>query len=213
MEFIMLWLVFASINLAATISPGPAFVITLRNAMAYDRKTGIFTAIGLGLGVAIHAIFALAGIAVILAQSVFIFNVIKYIGATYLIYIGIKALQANKHNNKAVNAQKQSNGKTNISTYKALQIGFLTNVLNPKALVFFPAFYMQFISSETSLTWLTAFGITSILTEIIWFSLVTIVLTNPHIKARFMRIAHWIERICGGLLLALGVRLALSKIH
>ncbi len=90
--FFVSWLFVASVQLMATMSPGPAFVVAVRNALTYDRKAGILTAFGLSLGVLVHIIFVLCGISFIISKSVFLFSLIKYAGATYLFYIGVRAI-------------------------------------------------------------------------------------------------------------------------
>ncbi|MCB1720519.1 MAG: LysE family transporter [Rhodospirillales bacterium] len=210
MEFFIAWLVFASVQLAATMSPGPAFAMQMRNIVKYGRRGGIYTAIGLGAGVGAHVAFVLCGLAAIMAKSVTAFALIKYVGAAYLIYIGIKALKAKPDTTQIPNAQALTNYE-NISAFKAFQIGLWTNVLNPKAVVFFTAIFTQFIAPNSSSSTLVLYGLTSVAIEILWFSSLAIILTVPVVRHTFRRLQHWIERICGGLLLALGVRLALSK--
>lgn len=219
MEFLTAWLLIAAVQLAATLSPGPAFAMALRNALAYDRRAGIFTAIGLGAGVGAHVLFVLCGLAFILSQSVFLFTAIKYIGAAYLLYVGSKALFAKKaadEENAGQNLksalQEQPAGRP-CSDLKALRMGFLTNLLNPKAVIFFTAVFTQFIDPHTPTGIVALYGATSVVIEIGWFATLALILTHKSVKARFMRISHWIERVCGGLLMALGVRLALSKMH
>lgn len=212
MDFFLKWLLFASVNAAATVSPGPAFAMTIRNAVVYDRRTALLTVMGLGLGVAAHMLMVLGGVAVILSQSVVLFNIVKYAGAAYLVYIGIHALRSKKkpaETSEDIQTYKQER----LSTFRALRIGFLTNLLNPKAVVFFTAIITQFVDPNAGLGTLVLYGFTSVAIEVIWFSMLTLFLTHARIKARFMAIAHWIERLCGGLLIALGVRLALSKIQ
>ena len=80
------------IHLLALISPGPDFIMACRNSLIYSRKIGIYTAIGFGLGIAVHIFYSLAGLALIISSSIFIFNTIKFLGAGYLVYIGIKSI-------------------------------------------------------------------------------------------------------------------------
>ncbi|MCB1784466.1 MAG: LysE family translocator [Alphaproteobacteria bacterium] len=211
MELFLKWLALAGVQTAATMSPGPAFVVAVRNAMTYGRKAGIFTAIGLGCGVGVHVAFVLFGIAYILTKSVLLYTIVKYAGAAYLVFIGIKALKSKKAE-PADPANEQTAGKPakTISSYKAFLIGFMTNVLNPKAVVFFTAVYAQFIDPAMSWQIHALYGITSVTIEILWFSGVAIVLTNPAVKRKFDKIVHWIERSCGALMIALGAKLALS---
>lgn len=211
MEFFFKWMVMASVQLAATMSPGPAFVVSVRNALVYDRRAGILTAVGLALGVGAHVVFVLLGIAFIIAQSVYLYAVIKYAGAAYLIYIGIKSLRARVRKTETPQSENHESKRVYISSFQAFKIGFLTNLLNPKAVVFFTAVYTQFIDIHTPLSIHLLYGFTSIAIEFLWFAGVAIVLTNPRIKQKFMGMVHWIERGCGGLMIALGVKLALSK--
>jgi RhtB (resistance to homoserine/threonine) family protein len=215
MDFFLKWLLFASVNAAATISPGPAFAMTVRNAVLYDRRTALLTVLGLGLGVGAHMLLVLCGIAVVLSQSILLFNIVKYIGAAYLVFIGFQALKSKKRTpEQGQDSDKERPPKgISLSVFHAVRIGFLTNVLNPKAVVFFTAIITQFVDPHAGAGILLLYGLTSISIEIIWFSMLTLFLTHPKVKARFMAIAHWIERLCGGLLIALGVRLALSKIE
>jgi RhtB (resistance to homoserine/threonine) family protein len=212
MEIFAKWMLVALVQTAATMSPGPAFALTVRNAMVYDRQSGIYTAVGLGLGIAVHIALVLGGISVVISKSVFLFNLIKYAGAAYLIYIGIKALvlatkkPAGNESSTLSGAARQS-----MSVAAALRAGFLTNLLNPKAVVFFTAVYSQFISIDTAWHILLLYGATSILIEITWFSFVVLFLTHARIRTTFLKFSVWIERICGGLLLLLGLRIALTK--
>ena len=157
MEFLTLWIAFAVIGIVATISPGPAFAMTVRIAVSNSRKVGIIFALGLGAGIAVQVSSILLGMGVIIAQSVFLFNLIKYAGAAYLIYIG------------------------------AAERDFLEGGCLRRS------------RSDVCI-------------EATWFSILAIFLTNPAIKAKFTAIAHWVERTCGGLLIALGVKLAVSKV-
>jgi len=213
MEFFLKWLLMASVQAAATISPGPAFVVAVRNAMAYDRRAGIFTAFGLGLGVAVHVLVVLCGLAVLLQHYTFLFDVIRYAGAAYLIYIGGKAIFTKRKQapsgEAAVEAAPQA--RETLSGRKALSIGFFTNLLNPKAVIFFTAVFTQFIGPGTPLSVMALYGLTSVVIEIAWFSGVAVVLTDRRIKERFLGAVHWVERTCGGLMIGLGLKLAFSR--
>jgi RhtB (resistance to homoserine/threonine) family protein len=206
------WCLFAAVQMAATMSPGPAFAVSVRNVMAYGRRGGIFTALGFGVGVGAHVVFVLCGLSVVITQSVLLFSIIKYAGAAYLVYIGVKAVLSKK-----AEGQPQTDlivedvPKARISDWKAFRVGVLTNLLNPKAVVFFTAVFTQFIDFNAGMHVLALYGLTSVFIEIIWFSLLAVFLTHARIHAVFKAFAHWIERVCGGLMVALGVKLALSK--
>lgn len=211
MELFLKWLALAGIQTAATMSPGPAFVMAVHSAITYGRKAGIFCAIGLGIGVGLHVALVLFGIAYIFAKSVLLYTLVKYAGAAYLLYIGIKAMRAKKQRSTDTETAQTQTPPRTITARKAFWTGFMTNALNPKAVVFFTAVYAQFIDPTMSWKILALYGITSISIETLWFSGVSIVLTNPAVKQKFDQTAHWIDRVCGGLMVALGVKLALTR--
>lgn len=213
-EYFTAWLALTAINIAAVISPGPAFVVTIRHALGYNRKVGLILSLGLGLGIAVHVLIVMSGLAFIMMQSAWVFNAIKYLGAAYLIFIGSKAILTRKklvRTDIGENFAKDVQGQ-DMSAVKAFLTGFMANLLNPKAIIFFAAIFTQFIDLTTPTHILTIYGLTAVFLETIWFAFVTIVLTNPRIKVLFMGAVHWFERICGGFMIGLGVKLALSKV-
>jgi len=107
------------------------------------------------------------------------------------------------------NVEAEDQARKMISGRKAITVGFLTNALNPKAVIFFTAVFTQFISPETPFFMLVLYGLTSIIIEFGWFAMMAVILTNAHVKRRFMRFMGKIERACGGLMVLLGIRLAL----
>lgn len=210
-DFYLQWLAITLIQAAATMSPGPAFVVAVKNAATYGRKTGIFTSIGLALGVAAHVGFVLIGISFIIAQSAILFSFIKYAGAAYLCYIGIKAL-CSKSKTPSAEAIGTIEIKTKeLSVRHAILTGFLTNLLNPKAVIFFTAVFSQFIGPNTPVFVGFVYGTTSCFIEFIWFATLSIVLTNSYVKKKFVNLMNYVEKICGGLMIALGAKLALSR--
>lgn len=213
MTLFFAWLMMASVQLAATMSPGPAFVVSTRNAVGYGRMVGVFTALGLAIGVGAHVVFVLMGVSFIIAQSAMLYTIIRYVGAAYLFYIGIKAIL---HARKPVVSEVAEmdvapSKKTQMSLRKAVTVGFLTNLLNPKAVLFFTAVYSQFVTPETPIFVHGLYGMTSVVIEFLWFTGVALILTHAAVKQKFDRCIQWVERVCGGLMVGLGLKLALSK--
>lgn len=205
-EIFVNWLLLVTVFSVAVVSPGPDFVMVIRNSVLQGRKAGLLTAIGLGLGVIVHVTYTIAGLAALISKSILLFNVLKYAGAAYLIYVGVKALRS-----RGMTTDTESAPQTPVamSGLQALRSGFVTNLLNPKATMFFLALFSQIIDPSYSLGIQSLFGLTCSLMVMAWFSIVAIVLTTPAIKARFMRASKWIDRTCGAFFIALGVRLAL----
>jgi RhtB (resistance to homoserine/threonine) family protein len=202
------WFLLIGIFAMALAAPGPDFVMAVRNSVLHSRTAGIFTAIGFALGVGIHVTYTLFGIATLISQSVLLFSILKYAGAAYLFYIGIKSLRSNGYDRTSV----QDVPKIGLSPLKALWSGFLTNALNPKATLFFLSIFSQFIGPQTPLAAQLLYAGTCVVMTALWFSFVAIVLTNQKVKAVFLKFTKWIDRVCGGLLIALGIKLALSKV-
>ncbi len=209
MEFYLIWLSFSTIMLLAVASPGPDFVITVRNAVLHSQKIGIYTAVGIGLGICVHLTYSILGLAALISQSVMLFNVIKFAGAAYLIYIGFKALRSKGYDQQVIVGDTDK--PKAISDAKALWQGLLTNTLNPKATMFFLALLPQFMGPEMPVNQKLLLGATAVIIPTIWFIGVSVILNQKHIRRTFLKSAKWIDRVCGGLLMALGVRLALLK--
>lgn len=203
------FLIVAGVHLLAVMSPGPDFVMMLRNSLIYSRKSALFSAIGLGLGILVHVTYSLLGIAIIISQSLLLFNIIKYIGAAYLIYIGIQSLRSKKaHQDIVITKNHKEN---DITPLHAVKLGFLTNALNPKATLFFLALFTQVISPSTPLIIKVAYGIEMSLVTALWFSVVAVFMTQPIVRKRFVGVKHYIERFFGVILIGLGIKVALSS--
>ena len=191
---------------AAVMSPGPDFVVAVRNSVMYSRTVGILTALGFAAGVIIHVGYTLAGLAALIAHSAILFNILKFAGAAYLFYMGYKALRS-----KGFDAPDADDAapRASLSPLKAFWSGFLTNALNPKATLFFMAVFSQFVTPQTAFSVQLAYAATCVVMTALWFSAVAVVLTAPRIKSIFLKMARWIDRICGVLFVGLGLRLAL----
>lgn len=207
--FLTQLLIVATVHLLAVMSPGPDFAMVTRNSLVYSRRSGIFTSAGLGLGIGVHVTYCLLGIGLLISQSIVLFNVIKFIGAGYLIYIGYKSLKA-KPASAVLGAEEIKPAGRSLSAIQSVRSGFLTNVLNPKATLFMLALFTQVISPATPKLWQAAYGIEMMLATFAWFALVSVFFSHSRIKAKVTRFQHYIERFTGAVLIALGIKVALS---
>lgn len=195
------------VHLLAVISPGPDFVMACRNALLYSRKTGIWTAVGFGLGIAVHISYALFGLAWVVAQSVILFSVIKYLGAAYLIFIGVQSFLSKTKTLEPGVVSKQKD----IPPMVAIRMGFVTNVLNPKATLFFLSLFTMVVGPEVSEFEMTIISIILIGVTVLWFSLVAVIMTQKRIRQTFERYQGVFNKSLGGLLVALGIKIALMQ--
>jgi RhtB (resistance to homoserine/threonine) family protein len=201
------WLTVFSVSLIAVVTPGPDFALTLRNSLAYSRRAGVYTAIGVGAGNLVHATYSLIGIGAVISKSILLFNVLKWVGAAYLIYIGIKSLRARKSVASTEGIERQRD----IRRLTAFRIGFLGNLLNPKATLFFLALFTQIVHPQTPMAMQVVYGITAAVLALIWFALVAVVISQQAFKNRILSFSHWLERLTGAILITLGLRLAVAE--
>ena len=131
-------LIFAGANLIVLITPGPAILYTVSRSLDQGKKAGLLSVYGLALGTLPHALAVAFGVAGLLASSLVAFNILKYLGAAYLIYLGISRLRKKS-------AGPETGGKKTRVGRMAFLESFVVGVLNPKAVLFFLAFLPQFI--------------------------------------------------------------------
>lgn len=207
MQYLAEFITVALIHLLAVMSPGPDFALISRNSLVYSRKTGIYSAIGLALGILVHVTYSLVGIGFIISRSIVLFSAIKFAGAAYLVYIGYKSLKS-KPKMLSKNCLQE---KKDMDKFAAIRAGFLTNALNPKVTLFFLSLFTQVISPETPLPIQIFYGIEMSLMTFVWFSLVALVLSHSLIQEKFASVHHHVEKFFGVILIALGIKVALSN--
>lgn len=196
-----------TVTVLAVISPGADFVIVVKNSFSGSRKFGIFTAIGIATAIWIHTFYTLAGIGLIISQSILLFTIIKIIGTLYLIYLGISCIR-NKDKLKTINADE-----VGLSNWKSFQSGFITNLFNPKATMFYLSVFTQVVSTETPIPIQIIYGLTISMSCLIWFSIVAIFLNNEKIKSQFLKAQKPIEIALGVALIGFGLKVGLSNLN
>ncbi|VAW21149.1 hypothetical protein MNBD_ALPHA11-400 [hydrothermal vent metagenome] len=190
------------------ISPGPDFAMVLRQSIAHGRSTAIVTSAGIASAILVHGTYTVLGLGLIVAQSLILFTILKFAGAAYLIWLGISALRAPAPKEVANIDGEQGAAQ---SWIKAFSIGFLTNLLNPKAVLFFVALFSVLVSAQTAIIWQGVYIISMALMLLIWFVLVSLFFTAPSIRAGFYRMGKWFNRISGVALILLALRLLVSQ--
>jgi len=207
-----LFFTFATIHILGMMSPGPDGAIVMRNAITYNRRIALFTTIGIVLGLAVHISYSLLGISVIIKQSILLFNFVKYMGAAYLIYVGIKSLRTKPRPTTKSTPQVQNNVDVKtISPAKAIRMGFLCNVLNPKATLFMFSLFTQVMAPNTPLIIQSFYGLFIMTTALIWFGTIGMLFSHDRVKGVFQKIQHHIEHAFGAILIALGIKVAFAS--
>jgi len=188
----------------AAISPGPDFAVVTKNSLMYSRRVGIYTALGVSVSLLIHAVYCILGLAIIISQSLLAFSVIKYLGAAYLIYIGVKGLLAKR---EALRLDVD-HSKSTLTSLQAFYQGLLCNLLNPKAIMFLLAFFTLIVKPGHSLFFEMGYGFEIALIHMIWFSCLAYMMTHKAVKTNLSRVQFYIVKAMGALLVAFGVRIA-----
>lgn len=203
------FLTIATIHLLAVMSPGPDFALTLRNSLCYSRRTGFCTAAGLGMGILVHSAYSLLGIGLLISQSILLYSTIKFLGAGYLIYIGWKALRSKSYVQTDIAAYKRVS--SDISVSSGIRMGFLCNVLNPKATLFFLSLFTQVIDPATPFALQCFYGGYMAFATFLWFAFVAFLFSNRGVRSVFDRIRTVFDRVMGALLVTLGFSIAFSS--
>ncbi|GGI28334.1 LysE family translocator [Bradyrhizobium guangdongense] len=186
--------------------PGPATLVTMARAASSGTRVGIATGAGIAAGDLIHTSMAIAGLSAIIATSALLFSIVKYAGAAFLIYLGIRAMLDR--------APIELNGAPAIGAGRAFRQAVLTEVLNPKTALFFLAFLPQFVRPEHGSTALqlatlgAVFVLLGLLSTIV-FAVGAGRLGN--LLRRHPAVVKWQGKVVGTIYCAVGARLALQE--
>ena len=208
MELIQGLLVITSVHLLAAASPGPDFVLVSQQTLTNGKKAGLLCSIGIALGLSIHILYSAFGLAAIIANSTTALWAIKLLGGSYLIFLGIKGLRARSKTQPLTATQKTAPQR---SALKTIGLGFLCNALNPKAPIYFVSLFTIVISADTSASHLAIYGVWMMVLQLAWFSLVTELLSTPKVSAKLQSVGYIIDRIAGGAMLLLGLKVLASR--
>ncbi|WP_284777239.1 LysE family translocator [Agrobacterium sp. lyk4-40-TYG-31] len=194
----------------AIVSPGADLAMVMRQAMTHGRREAIITSFGVGTSLMFHVTYTILGLGLIISQSIYLFNIVKWLGVAYLIYIGVKALRAGKMEMPEVEGAEIIQKKRQ-SGLKAFTLGFAANALNPKPVFFFLSIFSTVVHAHTPVPIKFGYGFVMASCLILWFVGVSMFMTTPRMRAAFARASQWIDRTSGVVFIALGIKLATEK--
>ena len=206
------WLEFAALMLAFGINaiiPGADFARVLRQSIAHGRRAALFTSAGIATSILVHGSYTLLGIGVLVGQSLMLFNIIKWLGAAYLVWLAISALRSSP-------PQPPEEGElagARRGDWAAFALGFLTNLLNPKAVLFFLALFTTLVSAHTAGDAKVIYVACMSIMLFAWFALVSVFFTTPAVRQGFFRFGRWFNRVTGITFIVLAIRVALAQQH
>jgi RhtB (resistance to homoserine/threonine) family protein len=191
----------------AVASPGPDFALVLRQSLAHGRRAAVASSLGIGCGLSIHIGYCILGLGYFLKSTPLALTVVQYLGATYLAWVGLQALQA------TARTQDVDLATTAVPNDRAAwTTGFIVNLLNPKAALFFISLFALAVNPHTPKWVQVGYGVWMTVATMAWFSFVSIVFTREDVRRRFLRHGHWIDRALGLVFLGFAVSLVFAKL-
>ncbi len=197
------WLSLASICILGAMTPGPSLAVVLKHTISGGRINGMIASIAHGLGVSLYAALTVLGMAVIIQETPWLFNIIKYAGVAFLLWLAFKALTA-----KSALADLQVQN-SEASWQKSAYEGFNIAFLNPKLALFFLALFSQFIQVDASsqqkiLMVATVGGI-----DTLWYCIIAVVLSQSSVLVKLRANTHIVDKITGVALIGVAMRVML----
>ncbi|EOI5727955.1 LysE family transporter [Cronobacter malonaticus] len=196
----------ATIAALGMLSPGPDFFLVIKNAARYPRSAAMMTAAGVIAGVVTHMTYCVAGIAVVITTTPWLFGALKYVGAAYLVWLGVNALLARSTTSLALDGVAQES----TSLKKAFIQGYLCNLLNPKATLFFLAMFTQVLNVNSGLMEKLWYAGIIVALTLVWWPLLVLLIQSQPVRRGLTKAQKIIDKLLGGMLLALGIKVALS---
>jgi len=200
------FLLFVSAALVLLAIPGPAVFYIVGRSIGQGRSAGLVSALGIGVGTLVHVAAAAVGLSALLMSSALAFSFVKYLGAAYLIYLGIQKLRNQDSFHPTEDAARSS-------LSRVFGQGIIVNVLNPKTALFFFAFLPQFVDPARGTVALqilflgTLFAVMGVASDSLWALFAGTVAQRLKSNARAMRVQRYLS---GGMLISLGVATALA---
>ncbi|WP_087686633.1 MULTISPECIES: LysE family translocator [unclassified Pandoraea] len=198
---------FFAVVLGLFLIPGPAVLLTITRTVQGGRRAGIMTGMGIALGDLVHTLCAAVGLSAVLMTSALAFDVVKYIGAAYLIYLGIKALRERPSDPQLPVAPQ-------VSPTRAFAQAVATEVLNPKTALFFLAFMPQFVHASEGNVFMQflVLGMVFVAMSAVYTAAIALsVRPLGRFVKRFTWLLRWQGKIIGTIFIGLGLRVAMQQ--
>ncbi|MCE4061894.1 LysE family translocator [Pandoraea sputorum] len=209
-----------TITVLAVISPGADFAMVTRESWRHGRRAGLWAALGIAAGVQVHVAYTLVGVGLLIVQVPWLFTVIKWIGAAYLVYIGWRTLRdrspvVDVTQEAGASALPSESGDADPArwreAFQAFRTGFFTNALNPKCTLFVVSTFTQVVHPGTGWALGLAYGAFMSVAHWAWFSLVALGFSAGWMREAMVRRQHLVRRTIGGALMTLGGLLAMAS--
>lgn len=208
---LMLFLTVALVHLVALMSPGPDFFFVSQTAASRSRKAAMLGVLGITIGIAIWASVALLGLNMLLQKMAWLHQIIMTAGGLYLLWMGWQMLRSARQQHQAPAATQQENTVAPPSDSRSFLRGLLTNLANPKAVVYFGSVFSLFVGNDVDAGERWGLFLLIIVETFVWFTLVASIFALPAMRRGYQRAAKWIDSFAGILFAGFGIHLILSR--
>ena len=200
---------FAIGSVLVTIVPGPDMALVTRQVLAYGQGVARATIAGNIVGLIVHTTVVAAGLSAVLLGSARVFDVIRLVGAAYLIYLGVTTFLHARRAGIADAVLPERAAKTRMMGFRQ---GVLSTVTNPKPGLFFATYLPQFVDPHGNVPLqIAALGAFHCLVGVVWLTTYAHLVGRLHVVLSRERVRRWLERTTGAVLIALGLRVAFSN--
>lgn len=187
----------AIIHIVALASPGPDFALVVRLATQESRAAAVASALGIAVAILGHTLLSLTGVSLIIQSSNILFSIVQLAGASYLAWMGIGAIKAAVVHWQDPVTLEQTTHHTGVSARQGFLQGLYTNILNPKALVFFITLFSTLITPQVTIMTKTLAATLLFSLSFLWFSFIAVVLSKPNIQLKMKKASPVINFITG----------------
>jgi len=192
--------------LAGAMSPGPSFVLIARTAMGISRGDAVAASIGMGIGGIIYAVLALSGLQVVLTRVPDLYVALKILGGLYLIYMAVQIWRAAKQ--PLLVDEKDRNGQNTFR--RSFLVGLTTQLSNPKTAIVYAGIFAALLPAQLPQAIYFILPPLVFLVETGWYLIVALTLSSNRPKAAYLKSKSLFDRIAGGVMAALGIKLVTS---
>jgi len=199
-----LLLTLISIHLATVMTPGANFLTVTQNALAYSRRTGLFTVGGVVTGNGVYILAGIIGFAAVISKSPLIFNAIRLVGAAYFAYMGYQLL---RRGSRLSGSDVVSASDTDISRGVAYRRGFVTAISNPAGAVYFLSVFTTILPLSSTWSDKVLAGLLLSVITLTWYSIVAVMFSNARVRGLYNQAELWMNRVFGVFWLLLALKL------
>ncbi len=206
MEFFAQLATLAGVVLIACISPGPDFIAVTSQSLS-SRRSGVGAALGVAMACTVWATLAVFGLGLVLTRLSWLYEVIRYFGAAFLIYLGIRMLLSLRSGQRELNISAAPAASDIVSVRR----GFLVGMTNPKSVAFFGSLFVTVIPAHAP-SWVYAATLAIVsLVACGWFCVLALLFSTGRIRSLYMKLRRPFDAVMGSLLIGIGARLAIDR--